>query len=69
MSCETHPHWLDHPNNIWRKLQVMELLIMQHSPASVMLSLVRQDILLGILLSNSLSLCSSFGVTPGLIPI
>jgi len=30
----SHPHWLDHPNNIRRSVQVTELFIMLSSPAS-----------------------------------
>jgi hypothetical protein len=32
MSCPSHPHWLDHSNYIWRRVQVIKLLIMQNSP-------------------------------------
>jgi hypothetical protein len=34
MSNTSHPPWLYHPNNIWRRVQMMELLIMQFSAAS-----------------------------------
>jgi hypothetical protein len=29
-----HPLWFDHPNNIWRSVQLMKLIIMQSSLAS-----------------------------------
>jgi hypothetical protein len=32
--CPSHPPWLDHSNTIWRRVQVMKLLIMQFSPTS-----------------------------------
>jgi hypothetical protein len=32
MPCTSHPHWFDHSNYIWRRVQVMKLLIMQFSP-------------------------------------
>jgi hypothetical protein len=32
--CLSHPPWLAHSNHIWRRVQVMKLLIMQFSPAS-----------------------------------
>jgi hypothetical protein len=34
MPCLSHPPWLHHSNYIWRKVQVMKLLIMQFSPTS-----------------------------------
>jgi hypothetical protein len=34
MPCRPHPPCLDHYNYTWRTVQVMELLIMQFSPAS-----------------------------------
>jgi hypothetical protein len=30
----SYPPWLDHPSNIWRRVQVMKFLIMQSSPVS-----------------------------------
>jgi hypothetical protein len=32
MSSPFHPPWFNHPNNIWRRMQVMKLIIMQLSP-------------------------------------
>jgi hypothetical protein len=32
MSSPSHPPWLDHSNYIWRRVQVMKLLIMMFSP-------------------------------------
>jgi hypothetical protein len=32
--CPSHPPWFDHSSNIWRKVQVMNLIIIQPSPAS-----------------------------------
>jgi hypothetical protein len=29
MPCSSHPPWLDHSNYIWRRVQLMKLLIMQ----------------------------------------
>jgi hypothetical protein len=29
MPCPSHPPWFDHYNNAWRKVQIMELLILQ----------------------------------------
>jgi hypothetical protein len=34
MSHPVHPSRFDHPNNIWRSVHVIKLLIMQSSPAS-----------------------------------
>jgi hypothetical protein len=53
-----HPHWLDNSNYTWWRVQIMQFLIMQFStllslhPSSV-------HIVLSILFSNTLSLCSS----------
>jgi hypothetical protein len=33
MPCPSHPPWFDHPNYIWRGVQVMKLLIMYFSLA------------------------------------
>jgi hypothetical protein len=32
MSCPSHPFWLDHSYYVWRRVQVMSLLIVQYSP-------------------------------------
>jgi hypothetical protein len=34
MTCPSHPPWFHHPNNIWSRVQVLKLLVMQISPAS-----------------------------------
>jgi hypothetical protein len=34
MPCPSHPPWLHHSNDIWRREQVTKLLIMQFSPTS-----------------------------------
>jgi hypothetical protein len=34
MLCPSHPTWLDHSDYIWRREQVIKLLIMQFSPTS-----------------------------------
>jgi hypothetical protein len=31
MSCSPHPPWFNHPNNIWRRIQAMKVIIMQFS--------------------------------------
>jgi hypothetical protein len=31
MPCPSHPPWFDHPNFVWRGVQIMKLLIMQFS--------------------------------------
>jgi hypothetical protein len=55
--------WLDHPNNIWRRVQVMKLLITQLSLRSpVTSSLLGLSILLSTLFLNTLSLCSNLNV-------
>jgi hypothetical protein len=40
MSCPSHPPWFDHPN-IWWRVQIKKLLIMQSSPASCYFLLFR----------------------------
>jgi hypothetical protein len=54
-----HPLWLDHSNYVWRRVQVMTLLIMQSPITS---SLLGPNILLSTLFSNTLNLCSSLNV-------
>jgi hypothetical protein len=56
MPCPSHPPWLYHSDDIWRRVQVMKLLIMQFSEPSFTSSLFCPDIL-GALFSNALSLC------------
>jgi hypothetical protein len=52
MPRPSHPPWVDHPNNIWWRAQVLKLLMMQSSPAS----LLGPNNLLSALLSDTLSL-------------
>jgi hypothetical protein len=58
MPCPSHPPWLDHSNYIWRRVQVMKLLIMQFSPTSCHLSLFGPNTV-STLSSNTLNLCCS----------
>jgi len=62
MSCPSNLPLFDHPSNILWSVQVMMILIMQPSPASCHFSLFCWNILLSTLFSNTLNLCSSFGV-------
>jgi hypothetical protein len=34
MTCPSRPPWFDNPNNIWRRMQIIELLITHFSPPS-----------------------------------
>jgi hypothetical protein len=62
-ACTLHTPWLNHSNYIWRRVQVMKLLIIQFSPASChILPSSVQNIFLSILFSNTVSLCSSLNV-------
>jgi hypothetical protein len=54
----SYPPSFYHPNNIWQSVQVMKLLIMHSSPAS----LLGTNILLSTLFSDTLHLCSSLCV-------
>jgi hypothetical protein len=60
-----HSPWLDLPNDIWGWAQIMKLLTVQLPPfpRHVTSSLLGPNILLRILFSNTLSLCSSLSVT------
>jgi hypothetical protein len=53
MSQQSHHPWFDHPNNIWWRLQIMELLKM----ASCLFMPLGPNILLSTLFSNTLNLC------------
>jgi hypothetical protein len=55
--CPSHPLSLHYPSYIWRRVQVMKL-IMQFSPASYYFILIRPDILLDTLFSNIFNLRS-----------
>jgi hypothetical protein len=41
MPCKSHPPWLHHSNCIWRRVQVMELLILRFSLTSYYFTLLR----------------------------
>jgi hypothetical protein len=47
--CPSHPPWLDHSNYTWRRVQVMELLVMQFSHPPVTSSLFGPNFLLSTL--------------------
>jgi hypothetical protein len=55
MPCPSHPPWLDHSNYIWRRVQVMKLLIMQFSSTSCHF----------IQMIHYLSLCYDFALYSG----
>jgi hypothetical protein len=57
MPRPSHPPLFDNPNNIWWRVNIMELLIMQCSQ-SCCHSLLGPNILLSTLFSNTLNLCS-----------
>jgi hypothetical protein len=62
MLLPSHPPRLDYSNYTWRRVQIMKLLVMQFSPPSRHLIPLGPNILLSILFSNTLSLCSSLNV-------
>jgi hypothetical protein len=55
----SHPHWLDHSNYTWRRVQVMKLLIMQFTQPTVPSSFCGKNFLHSTLFSSILSLCKS----------
>jgi hypothetical protein len=57
-----HPPCFGHPNNIWRKIQIMKLLICNFLQLPVTSSLLNPNILLNTLFSITLNLCSSLNV-------
>jgi hypothetical protein len=57
MPCPPHPPWLDLPDDIWRWVQIMKILIVQLPPFSRHLKYSSQTPF-----SNILSLCSSLSV-------
>jgi hypothetical protein len=57
-----HPSWSDHANNIWRKVHIMKLFIMQFLHPTVNSFLLGPNILLSTLFSNTLNLCSSLNM-------
>jgi hypothetical protein len=62
MSRPPHPPRLYNSNYTWRRVQIMQLPVMQLSPPSRRPSLLGPNILLSTLFSNTLSLCSSLTV-------
>jgi hypothetical protein len=60
--CPSHPPWFNNSNNIWWRVQSMELLIIKFSLTSCYLTRLGPNILLSTLFSNSLNLCSSLSV-------
>jgi hypothetical protein len=57
MHCQSHPPWLDHSNYTWYKLRSSSLCSFLQPPVTS--SLFSSNILLSMLFSNTLSLCSS----------
>jgi hypothetical protein len=57
MARPFHPRF-EHPNSVWRRVQSMEILIMQFLHPPDTLSLLGSNIPLSTLFSNTLSLCS-----------
>jgi hypothetical protein len=62
ISCLSHPLWLNNPNYIWRRVQVMELLIMHFLQPLIISSVLGPNCLLSTLFSNILGVCSSLTV-------
>jgi hypothetical protein len=59
MSRPPHPLWLDNPNYTWRRVQIMQLLVMQFSPPFRHFIPLRSKYSLSTLFWNTLSLCFS----------
>jgi hypothetical protein len=57
MPCPSRPPLLDHCKYIWRRIQVMKIVIKLFSPTSYYFLLFGPDILVNTLFSNTLSLC------------
>jgi hypothetical protein len=62
MPRQSHHPWLDNSNYVWRRVQVMKLLICSFMQSPVTSSLFGPNILLSTLFSNTLNLCSSLKV-------
>jgi hypothetical protein len=62
MPRQSPPPWFDHPNNIWWRVQIMKLLIMQFSSASCHSIPLRFKYSPKHLFSNTINLCSCFNV-------
>jgi hypothetical protein len=69
MPRPSNPPWFNHLNNIYWKVQIMELLIMQFFQSRVTSSHLGPNILLSTLFSNTLSLCCSQCERPSFTPI
>jgi hypothetical protein len=54
--CPSSPPWFDHPNNIWRRAQIMKLSLCNFLKHPVISSIFCPNILLSTLFSNALSL-------------
>jgi hypothetical protein len=57
-----HPPRIDNSNYTWRRVQIMQLLVMQFSPPSHHFIPLQSKILLSTLFSNTLGPCSSLNV-------
>jgi hypothetical protein len=62
MLCPHHPSGLDHSNYIWRRVQVMKLLIMQFFATPYHLTPLRFKYSIQHMFSNTLSVCFSLNV-------
>ena len=62
MSRPSHSSRHDHPNSIWRRVQIIKFLIMYFLNSPVISSLLGPNILLRTPFSSALSLRSSFNV-------
>lgn len=61
ISSQSNLPWCERPNNIWRRVEIMKLLIMQFC-TSCYNSFLGTSIILSILLSDTLSLFHSLGL-------
>jgi hypothetical protein len=68
MPRPSHSPWFNCPNIIWRRVQIMKLLIQPFSPASCYFRHLRSNFFLSILLTNTLSLCASINVYDQEVP-
>jgi hypothetical protein len=63
MHRSSDPPWFDHPNNIWFEYNLCSSSLCSFLQPTVTSSLLGPHILLSILFSNTLNLCSSLNVT------
>jgi hypothetical protein len=61
--CPSHHVWFDHPNNIWWRVQIMELLTVQFLQAPAISSLLSPNDIPSYPFSDILNLCSFLYVT------